>query len=81
MCFSSLFGSKKSDVSMPPPSPAPAPAPVPTPSEVSPQLAGDARRRQLEKLRRGLSSTIKTKGIVGSGAELSPSLLGKQSLG
>lgn len=80
MCLSNLFGGSKSS-SMPAPPPPPAPAPVPTPSEVSPQLAGDARRRQMEKLRRGLSSTIKTKGIVGSGAELQGSLLGKQNLG
>jgi hypothetical protein len=63
------------------PIPTPAPTPVPTPSEVSPQLVGDARRRQMEKLRRGLSSTIKTSGIVGSGAELAPTIMGKQSLG
>lgn len=78
MCTSLFSKPKTPDI----PAPAPvAPAPVPTPSEVSPQMAGDARRRQMEKLRRGLSSTIKNKGIVGGGAELAPSLMGKQSLG
>ncbi len=52
--------------------PLPAPTPVPTPSEVSPQAAGDARRKQLENMRYGLASTIKTtpRGLVGAGADL-----------
>ena len=78
MCLGSLF-KKPETPQMPAPAPAPSPSPVPTPSEVSPQLAGDARRRQLEKLRRGLSSTIKTKGITGSGAELSGANQGGKS--
>ena len=81
MCVGSLFSKSKAPT-MPAPPPPPAPAPVPTPSEVSPQLAGDARRRQREMLRRGVASTIKTRGITGSGAELSSaSLSGKSTLG
>jgi hypothetical protein len=81
MCLGSLF-KKPESPQMPAPLPAPAPAPVPTPSEISPQLAGDARRKQLERLRRGLSSTIKTKGITGAGAELSgANQTGKATLG
>lgn len=81
MCLGSLFSKPKSPA-MPAAAPLPAPAPVPTPSEVSPQVAGDARRKKLEQLRRGLSSTIKTRGIVGSGAELQPSsLVGSSTLG
>lgn len=81
MCLGSLFSKPKAPA-MPPIPPAPAPTPVPTPSEVSPQMAGDARRKQLERLRRGLSATVKSRGITGGSAELSPAVLqGSRTLG
>lgn len=63
--------------------PTPAPAPTITPSEVSAQAKNEARQKQLERLRYGLSSTIKTsgRGLVGTGAELSPTGTGKAKLG
>jgi hypothetical protein len=65
MC-TSLFSKPKT----PAPQPMPSPAPVPTPSESSAMVTGDARRKQLERLRRGLSSTIKTRGMLGTGSDL-----------
>lgn len=72
--------------SAPPPAPAPAPLPPPTPtitpSEVSAQTAGEARRRQVERLRYGMASTIKTRsGMFGSGAQLAGQATGKTTLG
>jgi len=67
----------------PPPTPAPPPTPTITPSNVSPQEQAEGRRRKLERLRYGLSSTIKTsaRGITGSGADLQSPATGKVKLG
>ena len=66
----------------PPPVPAPAPMPTIIPSEVSAQTAGDARKRQIEKLRYGMASTIKNRGgMFGSGAQLAGQQTGKTTLG
>lgn len=67
------FGGKPKTPEPPKAIPAPAPAPVITPSEVSPQEKAEGRRKKLERLKYGLSSTIKTspRGIFGTGAELS----------
>jgi hypothetical protein len=52
------------------------------PSEVSAQTAGDARKRQIEKLRYGMASTIKNRGgMFGSGAQLAGQQTGKTTLG
>ncbi len=76
------FGSPKAP-SAPPPPPTPPPTPVITPSESSQQNAGDARKKQLDRLRYGLASTIKTKptGVFGTGAQLTPQATGKTTLG
>lgn len=66
-----LFSSPKQP-SLPPPTPPPPPQPVPVPTEVAPQMSADQRRRTVEKLKKGLASTIKTtpQGLVGKGPEL-----------
>lgn len=82
MCFFSK--PKAPSVPIPAAAPIPAPSPVITPSEVSPQQAGEARRKLLQQKRFGLASTIKTgaRGLTGAGPELSaPSLTGVQKLG
>lgn len=75
MCFSS----PKS------PAPTPLPPPAPTPIAAESNIGADAARRtQLEKLRMGLASTIKTspRGLTGSGANLVGSTTtGKKTLG
>jgi hypothetical protein len=65
------------------PMPTPSPAPVPTPSETSGQLAGESRRKRLERLRGGFGSTIRSggRGITGRGADLSAPSSGKTLLG
>ena len=69
------------------PKAAAAPDPIPTPiqpSSVEGQASADEKRRKLERLRRGLKSTIKTsaRGLTGSGADLaSQTLSGKSKLG
>jgi hypothetical protein len=58
--------------------------PVITPSEVSAQTAGEARKKQLERLRYGMASTIKTRGaggMFGTGAQLTGQTSGKSTLG
>lgn len=77
MCFSSP---KPPDQQ---PIPVAAPTPTITPSEISPQAAGEARRKQLEQLQYGLASTIKTSplGITGTGSDLASTGQGKKSLG
>lgn len=66
-----------------PPVQAAAPAPTILPSEVSAQNAEDNRRKQVERLRSGIASTIKTspRGILGTSPELQPGSTGKQKLG
>ena len=79
MCF---FGSKSA--APPAPTPAPAPLPTPTPSEISPQTAQDVKKKQLDMMRYGLASTIKTgpRGLVGTGPNLNSSnQQGKTKLG
>lgn len=64
------------------PSPTPPPAPAPIPTE--PQQAVVKSKDQLERLRFGLASTIKTgpRGLTGSGANLtSVAPTGKTKLG
>jgi hypothetical protein len=80
------FGSKKQSMPAAPTivsAPAPAPTPTIIPSEVSPQQAGESKRKRLEQLRYGLASTIKTgtRGIMGSGSELQAPTTGKKKLG
>lgn len=82
MCFSS----PKVPDAQPIPIAAAAPSPTVSPSEVSPQVAGEVRRKRIEQLRYGFASTIKTggQGIVGTGPELSPTgttTQGKTKLG
>jgi len=76
------FGSKpKTPDPVAPPDPAPSPV---QPSDVEGQVTSEERRRKLERLRRGLRSTIKTsaRGITGSGADLAmQTLTGKKNLG
>lgn len=63
-----IFSKPKAPATPPPP----PPAPVVTPSEVSPQAAEETKRKQLDKMRYGYASTIKTgpRGITGGGADL-----------
>ena len=64
--------------------PAPAPSPVVSVSQVEGQISEEERRRKLERMRRGLRSTIKTssRGLTGSGADLATqTLTGKTNLG
>lgn len=75
MCGGALFGGgKQSAPPPPPPPPVAAPPPVPTASEPS----GTQRKDQVDRLRYGLASTIKTtpKGPLADTVQT-----GKQKLG
>lgn len=62
--------------------PVQAPVPVITPSEISPQSKESSRIAQLNRMRMGIASTIKTPmGMTGQKADLNPSPTGKLSLG
>ncbi len=64
--------------------PPPPPSPTVLPTEVSAQTAQDQRTKQVQALRYGLASTIKTgpRGIAGNGPELQPATSGaKTTLG
>jgi len=66
-----------------PKQPEPAPMPV-APSEIEPQVTSEERRQRVERLRRGLVSTIKTssRGLTGTGPDLATqTLTGKKTLG
>jgi len=69
------------------PSPAPIPAPAPTPmaEDQNAVATQDERKAKLDRMRRGLASTIKTasRGMTGGGSDLTSSLLGggKDKLG
>lgn len=52
MCFSSP--------KQPTPTPPPSPAPIPTASEASPTANNEAQQKQLQMMRYGIASTIKT---------------------
>lgn len=78
------LGSSPKSAPAPAPAPLPPPMPVVTPSEVSAQTAGDARKKQLERLRYGMAATIKggrAGGIFGTGTQLTGSPTGKTMLG
>lgn len=63
--------------------PDPSPTPV-SPSEVESNVSADERRQKLERMRRGLVSTIKTssRGLTGTGPDLATqTLTGKNTLG
>ena len=81
-CFG---GGSSSQASAPPaPPPDPPPSPIVSVSQVEGQVTEEERRRKLERLRRGLRSTIKTssRGLTGSGADLATqTLTGKNNLG
>jgi len=67
-----------------PKTPSPTPPPAPAPIATEPQAAVVKSKDQLERLRFGLASTIKTgpRGITGSGPNLSPvQTAGKIKLG
>jgi len=77
------FGGSKPKQPDPVQPPDPSPVPV-QPSDVEGQVTAEERRRKLERLRRGLRSTIKTssRGLTGSGADLAmQTLVGKTKLG
>ena len=78
MCI--FGGSKPKAPPMPPPVPPPSPAPTIQPTEISPESRESSRRSRLERLRFGLSSTIKA-GMSGKGAELSAVPSGQGKLG
>ena len=73
MCFG---GKPKTPQATPPPSPAPTPITID-------QNIGTQRRSQLDRLRQGLASTIKTsgRGITGSGPNLTGATNKKAKLG
>jgi hypothetical protein len=80
MCF---WGSSNNDTPAVAPPPDPSPTPV-QPSKVEGQVTSEERRRKLERMRRGLQSTIKTssRGLTGSGADLlAQTLVGRDKLG
>ena len=80
-CFGGGSGGSASAVAPPP---DPAPSPIVEPSTVEGQVTEEERRRKLERMRRGLRSTIKTssRGLTGSGADLATqTLTGKTNLG
>ena len=75
------FGGTPKPQAAPPP---PAAAPTPLPEQPSPTAANDAQQAQLQMLRFGIASTIKTSpsGITGGGSNLNPMYqTGKQKLG
>lgn len=81
MCLGDLFGGSKPSAPKPPP-PPPTPAPPPTPTAVDSQTsAQDLKKKRRRQLRAGLSSTIKTGGVFGTGAELSSVGTGSRTLG
>jgi len=80
MCIGGLFSKPKAPA-LPPPPPVPDPAPVPVPQEENVQLAGEARRQRLDRLRRGIASTIKSRGRQSGGSLTSSSLIGSSTLG
>lgn len=79
------FGGSKPKVVQPEPVPTPAPTPqIVAPSEVDSAKTEEERRKKLNRLRRGMMSTIKTgaKGISGSGTDLMQQIMtGKDKLG
>lgn len=80
MC-TGILGKKPSTPAVAPP---PDPAPMPSAAEDNPQTTAEERRLKLERMRRGLASTIKTssRGLTGSGADLTQqTLAGKTTLG
>lgn len=83
-CFG---GGGKTNPPAPPAPPAPAPGPTPTiisPSNVEGVNSEEERRKKLQKMRQGLSSTIKTsaRGISGSGPDLlQQTIMGKDKIG
>jgi hypothetical protein len=67
-----------------PKAPSPTPPPAPAPVPIEPQAGVVKPKDQLERMRFGLASTIKTgpRGITGSGANLtSATPTGKTKLG
>lgn len=67
-----------------PKAPSPTPPPAPAPVPIEPQAGVVKPKDQLERMRFGLASTIKTgpRGITGTGANLSPvQSAGKAKLG
>lgn len=70
MCF---FSSKKQESAPPPPAPAPAPTPIPQPADTNPLNTADQKRSQIDAVKAGLISTIKTtpSGVTGKGPDLS----------
>ena len=79
-CFG---GGKKPETPKPIAPPPPAPTPI-APSNVEGQVADEERRRKLERTRRGLASTIKSKSRnLLAGADVAEATLagGKQKLG
>lgn len=66
-----------------PPPPTPPPSPVILPEEIGGTLSETDRRKRLNNMRYGLSSTIKTKAGFSGGetAELVASGSGKKTLG